>query len=209
MTGATAGAASTFAGSDTSERRSKYSAMSGAVPSVAAIVTASASARPRGMPAAPSRVRSAGTSASSASTAAKLSCQPGSAAACGLQASVSAAASSSAYQRDAGRPASAATRPADAHHGRALDRGAGARERHVGGDERDRQPQPRAQPEAGRGAEREHERRQQDHVRAAGGDEVRQARRAEVLAHIVGQRAVLPEHHAAGERALRCGHAAR
>ena len=112
MTGATAGAASTLAGSETSERRSKCSAMSGAVPSVAAIVTASASARPRGTPAAPSRARSAGTSASSESTAAKLSCQPGSAAACGFQASVSAAASSSAYQRDAGRPASAATSPA-------------------------------------------------------------------------------------------------
>ena len=112
MTGATAGAASTFAGSEMSDRRSKCSAMSGAVPSVAAAVIAIASASPCGTPAAPSRVRSAGTSASSETTAAKLSCQPASAAARGFHASVSAAASSSAYQRDAGRPASAAISPA-------------------------------------------------------------------------------------------------
>ena len=112
MTGATAGAASTLTGSDTSDRRSKCSAISGAVPSVAAAVTASASASPRGTRRRRRRALSAGTSASIASTAAKLSCQPGSSAARGLAASVTAAASSSAYQRDAGRPASAATRPA-------------------------------------------------------------------------------------------------
>jgi hypothetical protein len=44
-----------------------------------------------------------------AATAANDSCQPGSPAARGLTPSVTAAASSSAYHRDAGRPASAAT----------------------------------------------------------------------------------------------------
>ena len=47
-----------------------------------------------------------------ASTAANESCQPGSPAARGLSKSVSAAASRTAYQRDAGRPARAATSPA-------------------------------------------------------------------------------------------------
>ena len=53
-----------------------------------------------------------GTSAIRPATAANESCQPGSAAAYGLSASVTAAASPSAYQRDAGRPASAAASPA-------------------------------------------------------------------------------------------------
>ena len=50
IAGATAGAASTLAGSETSDACPKCSAMSGAVPSVAAAVSAVASARPRGSP---------------------------------------------------------------------------------------------------------------------------------------------------------------
>ena len=38
---------------------------------------------------------------------------------------------------------------------------------------------------------------------------MREARRAEVLAHVLGERGVLAEHHAARERALRRGHASR
>ena len=61
MAGATAGAASTLAGSETSEACPKCAAMSGAVPSVAAPVSAVASARPRGSPrrTRPSRTRPA------------------------------------------------------------------------------------------------------------------------------------------------------
>jgi hypothetical protein len=54
-------------------------------------------------------VASDGPTASSATTAAKLSCHPTSATARGFSASVAAAASSSAYHREAGRPASIAS----------------------------------------------------------------------------------------------------
>ena len=56
--------------------------------------------------------RSGGASASRPATAANESCQPGSPDASGLSVSVTAAARPSAYQRDDGRPASAATSPA-------------------------------------------------------------------------------------------------
>ena len=111
ITGAIAGAASRFAGSAASEICSKCSAISGAVPTVAAIVIAATSATGPGTLRA-STSRSGATPTSRAPTAANESCQPGSPAARGLSVSVSAAASSRAYQRRAGRPASAATRPA-------------------------------------------------------------------------------------------------
>ncbi len=111
ITGAIAGAASRFAGNEASDTCWKYSAISGAVPSVAATVTAAASATGRGIRRWKTS-RNGGAPTSSAATAAKDSCHPGSAAVRGLIASVTAAASNSAYQRRAGRPASAATRPA-------------------------------------------------------------------------------------------------
>ncbi len=79
---------------------------------VAASVIATASATGTGVPRRTSPARRPGASASRPMTAANESCQPGSPAARGLRASVPAAASPSAYQRDAGRPASAATSPA-------------------------------------------------------------------------------------------------
>ena len=112
ITGATAGAAARFAGSEASETCSKCSAISGAVAIVAAAVTAAASASGPGTRARRSASRHRGASASSPATAANDSCHPGSPDARGLSASVATAASPSAYQRDAGRPASAATSPA-------------------------------------------------------------------------------------------------
>ena len=109
MAGATAGAASTLAGSETSEAWPKWAAISGAVPSVAAPVRAVASARPRGSPRRTRPSRTRGASSRMASTAAKLSCQPTSCTARGLTESVTAVASRNACQRAAGRPASTAT----------------------------------------------------------------------------------------------------
>ena len=111
MIGATAGAASRLAGSDASDTCSKWNASSGAVPTVAATVIAAASATGPGITRS-NTTRSGGHSTSSATTAANDSCQPGSDEARGLSASVTAAARPIAYQRDAGRPASAATSPA-------------------------------------------------------------------------------------------------
>ena len=111
ITGAIAAAASRLAGRAASDTCWKCSAISGAVPTVAAIVMAATSATGSGIRRA-STPRSGGASASSATTAANESCQPGSPTARGFSASVTAAASPSAYQRCAGRPASAATRPA-------------------------------------------------------------------------------------------------
>jgi hypothetical protein len=109
MIGATAGAARTLAGSETSETDSKCSAMSGAVPSVAVAVTTTASASGPGTRRATSAARHRWCRARIAMTAAKLSCQPTSSTARGLSTSVTAAASSTAYHRAAGRLASAAT----------------------------------------------------------------------------------------------------
>ncbi len=101
-----------MAGSEASETCSKWKAISGAVATVAAAVTAAASATGPGSPARRSPSRQRGTSASRPTTAANDSCHPGSPDTRGLSASVAAAASPSAYHRDAGRPASAATSPA-------------------------------------------------------------------------------------------------
>ena len=113
ITGASAGTATRFAGSETTETVPKWSAISGAVASVAEIVSAAASASARRQPPRvrpgeqpPRAERSTGRIPA---TAAKLSCQPMSPAARGSSASVTQAASSSAYQRERGRPASAAT----------------------------------------------------------------------------------------------------
>ena len=109
VTGATAGAARRFAGSATSDTVPKTAAPTGAVPSVAAQVTAPASATARGTPRRTSTPLIRAASTVIAVTAAKLSCQPGSSRAAGSSASVTAAASSSACQRAAGRDASVAT----------------------------------------------------------------------------------------------------
>ena len=106
IAGATAGSASTFAGSAASGTEPKWWASSGAVASVAATVIATPSASAR-----TSRAAQAGASSAAAAprarpsgapsrrmpaTAANESCQPGSAALRGFQASVATAASSSA-----------------------------------------------------------------------------------------------------------------
>ncbi len=96
MIGATAGAASRLAGSEASDTRPKWNASSGAVPSVAAVVMAPASATAPGTRRATSASRMRPDSRRIATTAAKDSCHPGSPAARGLSTSVAAAASSSA-----------------------------------------------------------------------------------------------------------------
>jgi hypothetical protein len=116
IAGATAGAARMFAGSAAGENWSKAAAISGAVATVAATVTATASANARR-----ADPRTASPEISEISrlaqsmipiTAAKLSCQPTSPSAPGFTARVRHAASSTAYQRERGRSASAATSPA-------------------------------------------------------------------------------------------------
>ena len=68
-------------------------------------------------------------------TAANESCQPGSRQARGLSASVTAAASSSAYQREAGRDSGDRRDAGGAHHAGPLERRARAGERDVDGDQ--------------------------------------------------------------------------
>ena len=99
-----------MAGSPASESVPKWCASSGAVAAVAATVIASPSARARGRPGSASRT--GGASTRIPATAANESCQPGSAVARGLNASVAQAASRSAYQREAGLAAASATREA-------------------------------------------------------------------------------------------------
>ncbi len=94
MTTGTAGRARTLAGRLAAETEPKWWAMSGAVATVAATVTAIPSASSRGSR--PRRLRSGGASTMIPATAANDSCQPTSPAARGLSASVAAAASNSA-----------------------------------------------------------------------------------------------------------------
>ena len=104
ITGATAGSAARFAGIDTSGTASKWSASSGVVATLATAVSHRAPAiGPRG---------ASGRAATIPATAANESCQPASPATRGFAASVTAAASSSAYEADAGREAESATSPA-------------------------------------------------------------------------------------------------
>ena len=125
MAGATTGRASTLAGRPASGTESKWWASSGAVATVAATVMATPSASACALHR--SALGIAGASSSTArrstlprgipkarmpTTAAKESCQPGSAHARGFQASVAAAASSSAYERDDGLEAAIAAMPA-------------------------------------------------------------------------------------------------
>ena len=84
-------------------------------------------------------------------TAAKLSCQPTSPSARGLIARVTPAASSTAYQRERGRSGERRDQPGRAHDAGALDRGAGAGDRHVDGDQGSRR-RPAAPAAAGRAA---------------------------------------------------------
>ena len=112
MTGATAGSAARFAGIDTSGTASKCSASSGVVAMLATAVSQRAPATgPRG---------ANGRAARIPATAENESCQPASPATRGFAASVTTAASSSAYDADAGREAESATKPGRPHHGRAL-----------------------------------------------------------------------------------------
>jgi hypothetical protein len=110
MVTATAGMATTLAGRPESETVSKWWASSGAVPIVAATVSAMPSASGPGRPESALRIRR--PMARIEITAANESCHPGSAATRGLSASVAAAASRSAYHRDEGLPAPMATSPA-------------------------------------------------------------------------------------------------
>jgi hypothetical protein len=204
MTGATAGAANTFAGSPIGETRPKCSAISGAVATVAAIVIAVASATPRGT----RRLRSARATRPAPTaipiTAAKLSCQPGSAAARGFASSVTAAASSSAYARR-GAPGERGDERRATHDPRALDRRTGAGERDVHRDQGQRKQQPAAQPEPERRAESNGQRGQQRDVLATGRNKVRERRGAEVVLHVRRQRLPLAEHHPAQQAAHASG----
>ena len=190
----------------TSDACPKCSAMSGAVPSVAATVSAVASARRARQPApqpAPSRTRR-GRARGWPTTAAKLSCQPTSSVARGLSASVTAAASSSACQRAAGPARERGDDAGGAHHPRPLDRRPAARERARRARSaartsasRTRRPRPSA-------ARRPSTRAASSiDVLPAGGDQVREARGPELVARAVGERRVVAERHAAQQGALR------
>ena len=158
MAGATAGSASRLAGRPASGTDPKWCASSGAVASVAATVIAHRRRRqPRragsAAAAAAARRASDGSAPEGAPTRGpgdrgEGSCHPGSAAARGFQASVAAAASSSAYQRDAGREAAIAAIAGGAHDARALERR--ARRRRAGRRARSARgaPGPRARPGA-------------------------------------------------------------
>ena len=135
------GRASRFAGSEASERRSKWWAISGRGGERRrhrhrhALGERSA----RGRAGEPLALRAAVASGAVQSaipiTAAKLSCQPTSPAARGLSTRVKAAASSIAYQREAGPAGEGGDDPGGAHHACPLDRRTGPGDRDVDGDQ--------------------------------------------------------------------------
>ena len=202
ITGATAGAASTFAGSETSDVRSNWTAISGAVPIVAATVNAIASANPAGTRRRRSAAPSGPASTMIAATAAKLSCHPASSTARGLSPSVTAAARMRAYAREAGRPASVAATPAaPMTPARWIDGPPPASGTYSAIAPRASRSAPQPDPEHRR--EREHEGAEQHHVLPARRDEVRQPGAPGNRRACVGERLVLAENHAAQQRRLR------
>ncbi len=100
-------------------------------------------------------------------------------------------------------PGQRGDQPRDPHHAGALDRRAAACQRHVDGDQHDRRREPRAQRQPRDGAERQHERAEQQHVLAADREQVREARSLELFLRRRSDRLVLAEHHAAQQRRLR------
>ena len=89
------------------------------------------------------------------------------------------------------------------HHAGALDRRPAARQRHVHGDERQRDGQPRPPRDVERRAQREHQRAEEQDVLARHGEQMREPRAAEVVPYVLGDRLVLAEHHAAQQGGLR------
>ena len=198
---ATAGMATTLAGSPDRETVSKWCASSGAVPIVAATVRATPSASGPGSDASDERNRP--PMAMIEITAAKESCQPGSAVTRGLSARVTTAASSSAYHRDDGRAAPRATRPAAPMTPARWSDATGPGERHVHGDQHEHRRRPGPRSGSDRHQERDGQRAEQHDVLAAHGKDVCEPGAPEVL--LVGLRdpLVLAEHHPASEGDVR------
>ena len=199
ITGAIAGAARRFAGSETSESCSKCSAISGAVPTVAATVIAVASASGSGIRRA-SRRLSGAAPISSAIDRGERELPARFARRAGVE-----------HQRRGGRqqqrvpaprrtPGERRDQARDAHHSRPLDRRSAAGQRDVEEHHRGRDHQPRAQRHADQRARREHEHDQQHHVLPADREDVGEAGALEVVAHVLGQALVLAQHHPAQER---------
>ncbi len=200
ITGATAGRRARSRAARRARWSRRRARRCGAVPTVAAVVSATASATPRGTRTAAERRADRSREREDGDDGRERELPPGSSSERGLSSSVTAAASRSACQRAAGRPASTATTPTAPMTPGALDRGAGAGQRHVEGDEGQNRQPPGDAPDPQEGSGTEGQGREQRHVLAAGRDQVRQTGRPEVLAQVVGQRVVLAEDHAAGER---------
>ena len=212
IAGATAGAASTFAGRAAGENWSKASAISGAVATVAEAVTATASARARRaeLRSVPPAIAAANRLAQSMIpiTAAKLSCQPTSPSARGIdrqgdrrreQDRVPARARSVGQSRD---------QPGGPHDPGSLDRGARPSDRHVDRDQAEGADQSRSQRQPEQRQQRPGQDAEQDHVLAADREQVGQVRALEVLAGPLVDPVVLPEDETARERGLPLGHPA-
>ena len=195
MTGATAGTARRLAGSETIETRSKWRASSGAVPRVAAVVSAAASASGAGVP----RERSA-TASGEARTQDRDDRRERQ-----LPAGI-AGGPRIEPERDRGGeqqrvPARgrAAREDGDeaggAHDPGPLDRGPGARQRDVQRDQDQAPDETRAQSGSERGQDRKPEGDEQHHVLTARGQQMGQPGDAEVLARGLVERLVLAENH--------------
>ena len=204
ITGAIAAAASRLAGSAASETCSKCSAISGAVPTVAATVIAATSATGPGSarvsaPRMRRRERQQRDDGGERQLPARLT---GHARVererdrCGEPERVPAVRGPAGERGD---------EPRRAHDPGALDRRPGAGERHVHGHQHERQRQPHAQRDAGGRARGKDERCEQHHVLAADRQHVREPRALEVVAHVVRELLVLAQHHAAHQRRLRLG----
>ena len=201
ITGAIAGAASRFAGSDASETSPKCSAISGAVPTVAAIVIAAASATGPGI---------------RRSSAARNGGAPGQQRGDRRERQLPSRLARRARvedQRERRReqqgvpaprrpPGERGEQAGDPHHPGSLDRRPRAGQRHVEHDHRGREREPRLERDTDQRARREHEDRQQHHVLAADREDVRETRRLEVVLDLRRQPLVLTEHHSAQQRRL-------
>ena len=99
-------------------------------------------------------------------------------------------------------PGESGDQAGDRHHAGALDRRAAAGQRDVQRDEEGSRDEPHPQRHVEHRARREHQHAEQEHVLTGYREQMGQAGPPEVLLHVLRDRLVLPEDHAAEERGL-------
>ncbi len=146
--------------------------------------------------------RRGGHSTSSATTAANDSCHPGSDDDARVERERHRRCEADRVPARRRSPGERRHEPGRPHHPGPLDRRSAARQRHVGGDERERQQEPRTEREPRHARDEQDEDAEQHHVLTGDRQQVGEPRPLEVGAHLRVEPLVLAEDHAPQQRGL-------